>query len=357
MEMKQQKAKTSMYKDIIKLKILFLMWVPLLSYGEKGCDDVYEQLLPMREQLDLISSSKKIKLLSNQLEKNRKFNGGYAYARLGHLGPVKIRDADTGVSGFGREVIVLDQYGKERWVTKRTQIRGISRYNSTARDHFEPLDKALRNRQMPRDRYIVYKGQDAKIIDVNNDSISIMIFDHGYEHLKAKEDGYDDGYGYFNALDFIVPYFRVGTNEIRKFEQFLEKGGFDENWVVSYKNSEGKRVYGEIERVNKDELYLKNIKLGKIKRVDEKDIARFEFTPVLGRRLYGLKEGFVSYKNSKGKKAYGKLERVGDELHLKDIESGKRTTKIDEENIARFDFVQASQNEIDHATQPKKKKK
>jgi len=143
-------------------------------------------------------------------------------------------------------------------------------------------------------------------------------------------------------------------NKIQEFEQFLEKGG-SENWAVSYKNSEGKRAYGEIERVNNDELYLKNIKLGKIERLDEKDIARFEFIPVSDWRLINkLKEGFVSYKNSKGKKAYGKLKRVGDELYLKDIKSGKRTTKIDEENIARFDFVQVSKNEIDHAKNIKK---
>ena len=225
----------------------------------------------------------------------------------------------------------------------------MSRYDRIARDLFEPLDKALHNRQMPKDRYILYKGKHAKIIDVNNDSISIMIFDHGYEHFEANKDGY------FNALDSITPSFsRTGENKIRKFEQFLEKGDLG-NWVVSYKNSKGKRAYGEIERVNHDELYLKNIKLGKIERVDEKDIDRFDFIPFFDSSLeHELKEGFVSYKNSKGKKAYGKLKRVGDELHLKDIKSGKRTTKIDEENIARFGFVQVSKNEIDHAKNIKK---
>ena len=91
-----------------------------------------------------------------------------------------------------------------------------------------------------------------------------------------------------------------------------------------------------------------------MKRLDEKDIARFEFVPVSKSRLR-LKEGFVSYNTSEGKRAYGKLERVGDELYLKDIKSDKRTAKIDEENIARFDFVQASQYDIDHATNNIKK--
>ena len=271
MEMKQQKTKTSMYKDIIKLKILFLMWVPLLSYGQVKCEDLYKQVRPLREKLNLVSSSKKIKLLSKEMEENRKINGGYAYAYVKDFegGPVKIRYADYNI--YGPDVKFLNGIGKERSVTKR-QVRGIKRYDSTARDFFEPLDKALHNRQMPKDRYIVYKGQDAKIIDVNNDSISIMIFDHGYKDFEAKEDGYKD-YRYgtlINLLDSIVPsdYWdsTMYMHEIRQFDKFLEKGG-SENWVVSYKNSEGKRAYGEIERVNHDELYLKNIKLGKIEKI------------------------------------------------------------------------------------------